>query len=303
MSYRSHFTTTIGCPEGSTGKTTVSEFVLMANLAVGVQPDLVVTIEGTNRFGSRLAKSEGGKRIAANMVEISPTPDRQKVKDEEKVFIKHYNPIWALLKKSRVALMDQGANVFPDFAAWWIDADVRSRCEREGIMVQTIVTCSPEAMPIKAALESAKVCADVILPAGGKVFVVFNERGKPKGFAAQENYREYRELVALCDSGVATRIDLPSCRSDFFRWASNEDVAVMGLLERLGDRDSDTPEAKRRFEELCRRVGIDPEDEISVDDEVNAFFDWLAVASEGFKQVVHPDLLTQVSKLGAKAAE
>lgn len=77
----------------------------------------------------------------------------------------------------------------------------------------------------------------------------------------------------------------------------------MGLLERLGDRDSDTPEAKRRFEELCRRVGIDPEDEISVDDEVNAFFDWLAVASEGFKQVVHPDLLAQVSKLGAKAAE
>lgn len=302
--YKSYFTMTVGGAEGHTTKTTALELSLMAHLAAGISPDLVMSIDGTNRLGVRLAKSEGGKRIAAGMTVIQPSPKREEGKDNPKLFLNHYNPVWASLKKSHVGLGDQGANVAEEFFEWWIDADLKARFERENKVAQFVVTCTPEAMPIKSALANATVISDCILPADGKLFVVFNEKDTPKGFRHHDGYQEYRQLSALCESGRATRIDVPSCRSDFFLWARSEDVAIMGLLERLGDRHGDV-DAQRRFEGLCRKVGIDPDDEISIDDESNAFYDWLATASEGFKKVVHADLLAEVSKVGVpeKAAE
>lgn len=288
---------------GGPGKTTTMDLTLVTMLDRGIVPDYLVEIENHSRWAARLAKSVGGADLAKAIEVFAPEPDRDVAKDNPKAFVQHFNPLWGRIRKARVSLMDQGANVFRNYAKFWTDETVnmRDRCAKAGILVQSNVICIPEAEAINAAVAAVKVTTEKMLPGDGlgKLFITFNEKDQPKGFGKLEGYQEYRYLRDLCDKGVATPIFLPACTSDFFRWARNEDISVLGLMEHLADHDAHDPKARARFEALCRKVGIDPEDEITVDQELDGVYEWLGTAKKEFGKLIHPAM----SVPAAQAAE
>lgn len=280
-----HVLTMVAGNEGGTGKTTLSDLLFARFRLDGVAAG-VVEIDNAPRLSKRVSKEKGGADLVKAFHTLAPAPDHNDIRENEKAAVRHYNPLWSLIKGGNV-LLDQGGSVFKGVAQWWVANGVRERCEKGGIAVQIVGVCIPEAETVRSALATAKIAAEAMLPKGGdsKLFVLFNEKDQPGGFKALEGYKEYRELRGMCEKGVATAIDIPSCRSDFYKAARTADISIAALLERLGERAA--------LAAMCREVGLDVDDELTIDQERDSLDDWLATVNAEIGKLVHPALLKQ----------
>lgn len=274
--------------EGGTTKSTIADLFL-TRCRIESVPVRVVEIDNAPRLSKRVSKESGGADIAKNITTLAPAPDHDEAVANERAAIRHYNPLWGLIKDGN-SLVDQGAGVGKGVFQWWVANGIRERLQKACISAQVIATCIPESETLLSALVTAKAATDFILPGDSKLFIVFNEKDQPGGFKSLEHYQEYRELRRMCENGIATAIDIPSCRSDFYKYARRADLSIAALLERLGNPAS--------FASICREVGLDADDELTIDQEREALDEWLAVANREIGKLMHPAL-----KATAQAAE